>query len=69
MMSRMIGIHQVNQLFAQPLDLPVIENPDAGQITVLVEKMNLIVTQAVEIPILPVDRQREEIADRFVMRR
>src|SRR5215510_16383845 len=63
----MIGIHQIDKLSAQPLDLPVVQNPDARQITLLAEKTNLFVAQPVAIPIPPVDRRNKQIAYRFVI--
>ena len=64
----MIEIHQIDQLFAQPFDLSVVQNPDAGQIAVLVEKSNLLFAQSIAIPSLPVDRRNKQIADRFMIR-
>src|SRR5262245_66587789 len=57
----MIGIHQIDKLFAQPLDLPVVQNPDARQIAVLAEKTNLFVAQPVAISIPPFDRRHKQI--------
>src|SRR5215470_10545034 len=63
----MIGIHQIDQLFAQAFDLPVVQNSDARKIAVLVEKSNLLVAQPVAIPTPSVDRRSKQIADRFVI--
>src|SRR5262245_40536601 len=67
MMRRMLRIHQVHQLFPQPLYLPIIQNPNSRQITVLIEKTNLFVAQSIAIPVLSARRRREEVADRLVM--
>jgi hypothetical protein len=55
----MIGVHEVYQFFAQPLDLSVVQNPDASQVAILVEKSNLLVAKPEAIPIRPVDRRNE----------
>ena len=68
LVAGMLGLEELGQLAAQLVDLLVGEDPHAGQIAVLVVEGDLLVGQAVAVPLGLGLGKRNEVADEFVAR-
>src|SRR5262245_13149279 len=62
----MLWIEKLGQLGPQLGNLSVGENPQAGQITLLVIESHLLIRQLVAFPFVPRSRKLQQVADQFV---
>ena len=60
----MIRTNQLLQLRTQPIRLVIVQNPNSGQVTVFLKKLDLLFRKPIPFPILR-GRRRKQPADRF----
>ena len=62
-----LGIDELRQLAAKNLDLVLVEDLNAGQVSILMKECDLVVCQAIAIPIFGPLRGTKKITDGFVL--